>query len=37
LLTSRRLQRPAAALGDLAAALLAELGIQDFPPKGKEH
>jgi hypothetical protein len=31
LLTSRRLQRPAAALGDLAPALLAELGIDGFP------
>ncbi len=37
LLTSRPLRRPAAHLGDLAPAILAELGIDGFPSTGKEH
>ena len=37
LLTSRPLRRPAAHLGDLAAAILTELGIDGFPSTSKEY
>ncbi len=35
LLTNRPLRRPAASLKELAAAVLAEFGIEDFPPRGE--
>ena len=37
LLTSRPLHRPATHLGDLAAAILAEAGIEGFPSTRKEY
>ncbi len=37
LLTSRRLRRAAPTLGDLAPAILAELGVDGFPSVKKEH
>ena len=37
LLTNRPLRKPAATLQDLAPALLAELGIAQFPSTTKEH
>jgi predicted AlkP superfamily phosphohydrolase/phosphomutase len=37
LLTNRRLRRPATHLGDLAAAILAEAGVDAFSSTSKEH
>jgi hypothetical protein len=37
LLSNRALKRPAAAIQELAASILAEFGVEGFPHSSEEH